>query len=230
MSSPLLIGCDLTTIPESTLQILKNQELIALNQDPACLQAYVVKEVGDVEIWVKDLGETNSREKAVVLLNRGETTAEISLNWKDAGLDGEIQKVRDLWEHRDLEPSSSIRILVEPHEAKAYRVTAEKSCEVSNLYAEEEWATQQQEQVVSPEEALQMEGILIDVRTEEEYAAEHPEGAINIPYTMIHSQAKKQIPDKKAKILLYCSTGKRSSNAAKSLIYLGYRNVYRIQK
>ena len=39
MSSPLLIGCDLTAIPASSLQLLKNKELIALNQDPLELQA-----------------------------------------------------------------------------------------------------------------------------------------------------------------------------------------------
>ncbi len=39
MSSPLLIGCDLTTIPKSSLELLKNRELIALNQDPLGLQA-----------------------------------------------------------------------------------------------------------------------------------------------------------------------------------------------
>lgn len=44
MSSPLVIGCDLTGISESTLAVLKNRELIAVNQDPACSQAYVIKE------------------------------------------------------------------------------------------------------------------------------------------------------------------------------------------
>lgn len=42
MSSSLLIGCDLTRIPEASLELLKNPELIALNQDPLGLQAYVV--------------------------------------------------------------------------------------------------------------------------------------------------------------------------------------------
>lgn len=43
MSSPLLIGCDLNKIPAATLELLKNPELIALNQDPLGLQAYVVQ-------------------------------------------------------------------------------------------------------------------------------------------------------------------------------------------
>ncbi|MBO4472469.1 MAG: glycoside hydrolase family 27 protein, partial [Clostridia bacterium] len=65
MSTPLMIGCDLTKIPEATLALLKNEELIALDQDAACLQAYVVKEVkndaGDLlgEVWIKNLGAAN---------------------------------------------------------------------------------------------------------------------------------------------------------------------------
>ena len=34
MSSPLLIGCNLENLPDSSLQLLTNKELIALNQDP----------------------------------------------------------------------------------------------------------------------------------------------------------------------------------------------------
>lgn len=37
-----MIGCNLTTILESTLSLLKNDELIALNQDCLGRQAYVV--------------------------------------------------------------------------------------------------------------------------------------------------------------------------------------------
>ena len=33
MSTPLMIGCDLTKIPAETLAVLKNEELIALDQD-----------------------------------------------------------------------------------------------------------------------------------------------------------------------------------------------------
>ena len=34
LKAPLIIGCSLTNISNSTLQILGNEELIAINQDP----------------------------------------------------------------------------------------------------------------------------------------------------------------------------------------------------
>jgi hypothetical protein len=54
MSSPLLIGCDLTTISEASLRLLKNKELIALNQDRLGLQAYVALRQGEGYVLVKD--------------------------------------------------------------------------------------------------------------------------------------------------------------------------------
>ena len=55
MSSPLLIGCNLTNIKSTTLTLLKNKELIALNQDPLCLQAYLVAKTDGCYILVKDV-------------------------------------------------------------------------------------------------------------------------------------------------------------------------------
>ena len=41
----LMIGCDLTRISDDTLAILKNKELLAINQDSASLQAFVIKSI-----------------------------------------------------------------------------------------------------------------------------------------------------------------------------------------
>lgn len=70
MSSPLLIGCDLTAIPASSLQLLKNKELIALNQDPLELQAYVVQHEHGGYVLVKDIEEKRGTVRAVALLTR----------------------------------------------------------------------------------------------------------------------------------------------------------------
>ncbi len=67
---------------------------------------------------------------------------------------------------------------------------------------------------------------LVDVRTTEEYAEGHIEGAILIPDTDIAKLSESLLPDKDAKILIYCRSGKRSSGAAKVLAELGYTDVY----
>ena len=67
--------------------------------------------------------------------------------------------------------------------------------------------------------------IILDVRTEEEYAAGHIEGAILIPDYEIQEKAEEIIPDKSQLILVYCRSGRRSKNAAGTLASLGYTNV-----
>jgi len=68
--------------------------------------------------------------------------------------------------------------------------------------------------------------IILDVRTPEEFADSYIDGAINIPNEQIKDSLLEQIPDKSAKILVYCRSGRRSQEAAKKLIKIGYTNVY----
>lgn len=68
--------------------------------------------------------------------------------------------------------------------------------------------------------------IIVDVRTEEEFEEQHIEGAILIPDYEIEELAEEKLPDKDATILIYCRTGRRSENASRALIEMGYTSVY----
>ncbi len=67
--------------------------------------------------------------------------------------------------------------------------------------------------------------IIIDARTEAEFAEGHIEGAILIPEYEIADRAEKELPDKDALILVYCRSGRRSKIASDELVKLGYTNV-----
>ena len=67
--------------------------------------------------------------------------------------------------------------------------------------------------------------ILIDARTESEFADGHIEGAILIPEYEIADKAEQELPDKDALILVYCRSGRRSKIASEELAKLGYTNV-----
>lgn len=67
--------------------------------------------------------------------------------------------------------------------------------------------------------------IIIDARTDEEFAAGHIGGAILIPEYEIAERAESELPDKDALILVYCRSGRRSKIAAEELARLGYTNV-----
>ena len=67
--------------------------------------------------------------------------------------------------------------------------------------------------------------IILDVRTPEEYAESHIPGAINVANEEIGSEEIPELPDKNQLILVYCRSGRRSKEAAKKLVALGYTNV-----
>ena len=67
--------------------------------------------------------------------------------------------------------------------------------------------------------------IIIDARTEEEFAEGHIEGAILIPEYEIANRAEKELTDKEQLILVYCRSGRRSKIASEELVNLGYTNI-----
>ncbi len=101
MLSPLLAGNDLRSMSKETIEILTNNELIAVHQDAACVQAERIKKEGTTEVWVKPLKSKVGKTKVITILNRGELPLTYTLKWSEVGLGGKIQ-VRDLWMHQDL--------------------------------------------------------------------------------------------------------------------------------
>jgi len=71
--------------------------------------------------------------------------------------------------------------------------------------------------------------IFLDVRTAKEYKMGHIPGAIHIDRGLLEFTINNQIPDKNAKIVVYCKVGGRGSLAAHTLIRMGYKNVINIE-
>jgi alpha-galactosidase len=100
LTSPLLIGCDMSRMDDFTLNLLSNDEVLEVDQDPLCRQASRVMQDTNllVEVWCKSMEDGS---KAVGLFNRSENETKIAGKWSDLGLTGK-QKVRDLWRQKDL--------------------------------------------------------------------------------------------------------------------------------
>ena len=235
MSTPLMVGCDLTKIPEATLAILKNRELIALDQDAACLQAYVVKEYRGAdgallgEAWVKDLGEARGNEKAVAFLNRSDDPLEMALDYKAAGLCGKVLSVRDLWKHEELSVTDSLRFVVPPHETVVLRIKSERAGDTVDVNAAQAYREPAPISPISEEKAkelLKNGALLLDARTREEYQKGHLEGALCTPFTEIYSHISETVPTKDTVCVVYCSKGLRSAQVKYTMDHMGYTEVY----
>jgi len=66
--------------------------------------------------------------------------------------------------------------------------------------------------------------VLVDVRTADEYADGHFEGAINIPIVELTDHLD-LLPDQSADIIVYCGSGHRSALGMMALNLLGYENA-----
>lgn len=137
MSSPLLIGCDLATIPEPSLRLLKNRELIALNQDVLGLQAHVVQHDGESYVLVKDIKRRRGRERAVALYNPSDTAHTFVISFETLGLGGKAA-VRDVVNCKDLGIlEERIEYTVEPHCVAIWTLKADRRVETSLYEAEQ---------------------------------------------------------------------------------------------
>lgn len=137
MSSPLMIGCDLTSIPESSLKLIKNKELIALNQDPLGLQAYIVQHKDGGYVLVKDIEEERGKVRAVALYNPSDTICSFSVPLDLLELEGKT-KVRDLVNQKDEKSTKdSIKFNVVAHGVKILRLEGEKRIERKCYEAEQ---------------------------------------------------------------------------------------------
>jgi len=112
LSAPLLIGCDMSNIDDFTLNLLTNDEVIAVDQDAAVLPANKIqKENG--QIWYKYLEDGSIAvgffhvDPYTILWNKADNDKiqkskySISLDFADLHLNGKY-KVRDLWRQKDL--------------------------------------------------------------------------------------------------------------------------------
>ena len=68
--------------------------------------------------------------------------------------------------------------------------------------------------------------ILLDVRTPGEYVRGKIAGSINLPVDKVDCDVLKVVPDKSAKVYVYCLSGSRSIHAVDAMVKLGYTNVF----
>ena len=145
MSSPLLIGCDLHDIKGNALELMQNEELIALNQNELGLQAYVVEKENDCYILVKDVEELYGKKRAVAVYNPTDGQKTVSVNFDMLDLAGEV-KARDLFERADAGTfTGEMSVTVPAHGTRIYTLEAAERLERTVYEAETAWLSEYQE-------------------------------------------------------------------------------------
>ena len=113
LTAPLLIGCDMSRLDPFTLNLLTNDEVIEINQDPLGKQASRIYDKDGIQIWAKEM-EDGSKAIGLFYTGTGKENpadyfqwdlkpakAKVRLSGKDIGIDGKF-KVRDVWRQEDI--------------------------------------------------------------------------------------------------------------------------------
>jgi hypothetical protein len=98
LSAPLLIGCDVSKLDDFTLNLLTNDEVLALDQDPLGKQAAPVYKSDNIQIWMKELADGS---KAIGIFNLRAEPEKITVHLSDLGLK-EAYSIRDIWQKKDI--------------------------------------------------------------------------------------------------------------------------------
>jgi alpha-galactosidase len=98
LASPLLLGNDLTQMDDFELNLVTNDEVLAVHQDALGKAADRVARDGELEAWARPLADGSL---AVGLFNRDEMDMKVGVKWSDLGITGK-RTVRDLWRQKDL--------------------------------------------------------------------------------------------------------------------------------
>ena len=124
LAAPLLIGSDISKLPQFSIDALSNDEVIEIDQDPLGEQGKRIYRDGKTEVWSRPLWDGTM---AVALFNRGREAARVTAKWDDLGLKG-AQPVRDLWLQKDVGAmQNAIAMQVAPHGAMLFKVGKPKA-------------------------------------------------------------------------------------------------------
>ena len=131
MAAPLILGNDLTTMTQETLDIILNKDVIAIDQDPLGVQGLRLRRDGDVEYWFKPL---EGGDWAFCAFNRGKEDVTVTLAWDSFKFTGEVSgctldpqgcKVRNLWDAKEkvrkIQKVKNLKIA--SHDVVLYRIS-----------------------------------------------------------------------------------------------------------
>jgi alpha-galactosidase len=124
LSAPLLIGCDMTKLDDFTLNLLSNDEVLAIDQDALGKSAMCGLTIGDVRVFEKELEDGG---RALGFFNLATTPVNLEFNQLALlGFNGRLH-VRDLWRQSDLpdvDAAKSVLPLAIPgHGVQLYKVS-----------------------------------------------------------------------------------------------------------
>jgi len=135
LAAPLIAGNDIRKMSPETTEILTNQEVIAVNQDPLGIQGLMSRKLGDIEVYVKPLSDN---ALAVCFLNRLKVPQDVVFDWSKNPISDAVSNVsydfakneysvRDLWLKKEAGTTGTpLKAVVGGHDVLMLKLTPKK--------------------------------------------------------------------------------------------------------
>ena len=108
--SPLMMGGDLPSSRQATIDLLKNPEIMAINQNSRNNREYMRQ--GEIIVWLAE----DDEQQFLACFNRGDETESLEIELEPFGF--QSCKIRDLWKRQDLgQFSGQFQLQISPHSA-----------------------------------------------------------------------------------------------------------------
>ncbi|MFA9392347.1 MAG: glycoside hydrolase family 27 protein [Prolixibacteraceae bacterium] len=132
IAAPLIAGTNIQTASDAVIEVLTNNEAIAINQDALGVQGFKQSDVDSLEVWYKPMSDGNW---AVCFLNRNAMDQEINYNWAKQQIVDDFAKrgthfdaveyaLRDVWAHKDLGTTKKpLKAVVPSHDVLMLQLT-----------------------------------------------------------------------------------------------------------
>lgn len=116
--SPLMLGTDLPKLDKKNLELITNEEILAMNKNPN--QAYQANSSSkdDVVTWINECDGENAFYECFFNLSEEKKTFHINLTV------GKNDNIRDLWQKKDC--GKQIKFTLAPHECKAFKISVQE--------------------------------------------------------------------------------------------------------
>ena len=119
LAANMLIGCDLSQLDDFTFNLLCNNEVNAVDQDPLGKQARREVRDGDIQIWKRPLAD-GSFAVGIFNLSTEEQMVDFIRYYQQLGIQS-LQSIRDLWRQQDLD-TRNVTYRIAPHGVRFVKI------------------------------------------------------------------------------------------------------------
>jgi alpha-galactosidase len=122
LKSPLIIGADLSKLSNESVAVLRNKDIIALNQDSMGQAVHYIESASNEGSWQVWAGQVKGGY-VVLLLNEKSYPQDLSVSFVDLELDikGPV-KTTELWSHKSFGKVDGYKGVLQPYQTLVFRL------------------------------------------------------------------------------------------------------------